>query len=49
LVLAGPPVTSLGGCGTGYAAHAFPATITATSGAVQHSIQVTLQMEAGPQ
>jgi Bacterial Ig-like domain (group 3)/MBG domain (YGX type) len=40
---------SLGGCGTGYAAHAFPATVTATSGTVQHSLQVTLQMEAGPQ
>jgi Bacterial Ig-like domain (group 3)/MBG domain (YGX type) len=46
-VLAG--ITSLGGCGTGYAAHAFPATVTATSGIVQHSLQVTLQMEAGPQ
>jgi hypothetical protein len=42
-------VISLSGCGSGYNADAFPLTVTATSGVVQHSLQMTLQMEAGPQ
>jgi hypothetical protein len=49
VVLALGLLSSVSGCGTGYAARSFPLTVTATSAGIQHSVAIVLNMEAGPQ
>jgi hypothetical protein len=49
LLLSLGAIGTMTGCGTGYDAHNYPITITATSNGIQHTVSVDYQIDQSPQ